>query len=178
MRDLVQSLTAVREKIAEHHRTMAKAMSDGFESSLKEILGRLSAIQIPQEYLTERWPSLSTLGRRGKFSNAAQRLETSLLRAAESVTSFGDSLHGSEGAKQVGMAVNDLSMKIKGRTEQFLKMTTTFEQSRADLDGQLISGLPSRCDRRLQWSPRVCRHSNMNCLSYRLLRYRLKSKPA
>ena len=66
----------------------------------------------------------------GKASNAAQRLETSLLRTAESVTSFGDSLHGSEGAKQVGMAVNDLSMKIKERTEQFLKMTTTFEQSR------------------------------------------------
>jgi hypothetical protein len=37
------------------------------------------------------------------------------------------------------MAVNDLSMKIKERTEQFLKMTTTFEQSRADLDNQLIN---------------------------------------
>jgi hypothetical protein len=141
MRDLVQSLTAVREKIAEQHRTMAKAMSDGFESSLKEILGRLSAIQIPQEYLTGEVAKLaSTLGRQGEsFQTAAQRLETSLLRAAESVTSFGDSLHGSEGAKQVGMAVNDLSMKIKERTEQFLKMTTTFEQSRADLDDQLIN---------------------------------------
>ena len=141
MRDLVQSLTAVREKIAEQHRTMAKAMSDGFESSLKEILGRLSAIQIPQECLTGEVAKLiSTLGKQGEsFQKAAQKLETNLLRAAETVMSFGDSLHGSEGAKQVGIAVNDLSTKIKERTEQFVKMTTAFEQNRAELDSQLSS---------------------------------------
>jgi len=141
MRDLVQSLSAVREKIAEQHRTMSKAMSDGFESSLKEILGRLSAIQIPQECLTGEVAKLvSTLGRQEEsFQKAAQRLETSLSRAAETVTSFGDSLHGSEGAKQVGIAVHDLSMRIKERTEQFLNMTTAFEQSRTELDNQLSS---------------------------------------
>ena len=141
MRDLVQSLSAVREKIAEQHRTMSKAMSDGFELSLKEILGRLSAIQIPQECLTGEVAKLvSTLGRQEEsFQKAAQRLETSLSRAAETVTSFGDSLHGSEGAKQVGIAVHDLSMRIKERTEQFLNMTTAFEQSRTELDNQLSS---------------------------------------
>jgi hypothetical protein len=141
MRDLVQSLSAVREKIAEQHRTMSKAMSDSFESSLKEILGRLSAIQIPQECLTGEVAKLvSTLGRQEEsFQKAAQRLETSLSRAAETVTSFGDSLHGSEGAKQVGIAVHDLSMRIKERTEQFLNMTTAFEQSRTELDNQLSS---------------------------------------
>ena len=141
MRDLVQSLSAVREKIAEQHRTMSKAMSDSLESSLKEILGRLSAIQIPQECLTGEVAKLvSTLGRQEEsFQKAAQRLETSLSRAAETVTSFGDSLHGSEGAKQVGIAVHDLSMRIKERTEQFLNMTTAFEQSRTELDNQLSS---------------------------------------
>ena len=141
MRDLVQSLIAVREELAEQHRTMANAMSESFESSLKEILGRLSAIQIPQECLTGEVAKLvSTLGKQGEsFQKAAQKLETSLMRSAETVTSFGDSLHGSEGAKQVGIAVNDLSTKIKERTEQFVKMTTAFEQNRAELDSQLSS---------------------------------------
>jgi uncharacterized coiled-coil DUF342 family protein len=141
LHDLVQSLTAVREKLTEQHRTMAKAMSEGFESSLKDILGRLSAIQIPQELLTGEVAKLvATLGKQEEsFDKAAQRLEKSLMHAAETVTLFGDSLDRSEGARQVGIAVNDLSNKIKERTEQFVKMTTTFEQGRAELDGQLNS---------------------------------------
>ncbi len=144
LHNLVQSLSAVREKLAEQHRTMAKAMGDGFESSLQQILSRLSAIQLPQELLTAEVAKLvATLGKQGEsVEKAAQRLEKSLMQAAETVTSFGDSLHGSEGAKQVGIAVNDLSSKIKERTEQFLKMTTALEQSRTELDSQLNS-LPS-----------------------------------
>jgi uncharacterized phage infection (PIP) family protein YhgE len=48
-------------------------------------------------------------------------------------------LYGSEGAQQVGIAVHDLSSKIKARTEQFAEMSTALEQSRRELDGQLSS---------------------------------------
>jgi hypothetical protein len=141
LHDLVQSLADVREKIVEQHQTMTKMMTAGFESSLKEILGRLAAIQIPQEILTTEVAKLvATLGKRGEdFEKAAQKLEKSLMQAAETVTSFGNSLYGSEGAKQVGVAVKDLSSKIKERTEQFLEMTTALERSRTELDSQLNS---------------------------------------
>lgn len=144
LQDLVKSLTDVRQKIVEQHQTMTKTMSAGFESSLKEILGRLAAIQIPQEVLTTEVARLvAILGKRGEdFEKAAERLQKSLMQAAETVTSFGESLYGSEGAKQVGDAVNELSHKIKERSEQFVKMTTTLENSRTELDNQ-FTGLQS-----------------------------------
>jgi predicted nucleic acid-binding Zn-ribbon protein len=139
--DLVQSLTDLRENIAEQHLTMAKLMTSSFESSLREILGRLSAIQVPQEILRAEVTKLvSALGKQGEgFEKAAQRLETSLLEAAETVTAFGNSLHGSEAATAVGTAINELSSKVKARTEQFVEMTTALEKSRSELDGQLNS---------------------------------------
>jgi uncharacterized coiled-coil DUF342 family protein len=144
LQDLVQSLTDVRQKITEQHQSMAKTMSAGLESSLNEILGRLAAIQIPQEILTTEVARLiDTLGKRGgEFEKAAERLEKSLMQAAETVTSFGESLYGSEGAKQVGDAVNELSRKIKERSEQFVEMTTALEKSRTELDSQ-FTGLQS-----------------------------------
>ena len=137
--DLVQSLAAVREKIADQHVRMAKATSEGFESSLREILGRVSAIHIPQEMLTAEVDKLAeVVGRRGEhFEQAAQGLEQRLRQAAETVTAFGDSLCGSEAGRQVAAAVNQLSVTIKERTEQFAEMTRALEQSRVELDGQL-----------------------------------------
>ena len=141
LHDLVRSLAEVREKIAERHRTMAHAMSEGLESSLHEILERLSAIQIPQELFTAEVTKLvAELGKQGQgCEQAAHRLETSLTHAAQTATAFGESLYGSEAAKQVGVAINDLSHKIKDRTEQFIEMTAALEKSRSELDGQLNS---------------------------------------
>jgi conjugal transfer/entry exclusion protein len=141
LQHLVQSLTDVRQKITEQHQSMTKTMSAGFESSLKEILGRLAAIQIPQEILaTEVARLVATLGKRGEdFEKAMEQLEKRLMQTAETVTSFGESLYGSEGAKQVGDAVNELSRKIKERSEQFFEMTTTLENSRTELDSQLTT---------------------------------------
>ena len=78
------------------------------------------------------------VGRRGEhFEQAAQGLEQRLRQAAETVTAFGDSLCGSEAGRQVAAAVNQLSVTIKERTEQFAEMTRALEQSRVELDGQL-----------------------------------------
>ena len=139
--DVVHSLAAVREKLVEQHGKMAKATSDGFESSLREILGRLSAIQVPQEMLTAQAGKLvAALGKQGEhFEKAAHHLETSLRQAADTVTAFGESLSGSEAANQVGVAIDTLSGKIRERTEQFAEMTTALEKSRAELDGHLQS---------------------------------------
>ena len=141
LHDLVRSLADVREKITEQQRTMTTMMSAGFESSLKDLLGRLAAIQIPQEILTTEVAKLvAALGKRGEdFEEAVQRLEKSLMQAAETVARFGDSLYGSEAAKRVGVAVTDLSRTIKERTDEFAKMNTALEASRAELDGQLNS---------------------------------------
>jgi chaperonin cofactor prefoldin len=141
LHDLVRSLAAVREKIAEQHRTMTTMMSASFESSLKDILGRLAAIQIPQEILTTEVAKLvAALGRREEdFEKAAQRLEKSLTQAAETVTRFGDSLYGSEGAKKVGVAVRELSSTIKQRTDEFVKMNMVLEASRTELESHLNS---------------------------------------
>jgi chaperonin cofactor prefoldin len=120
---------------------MTTMMSEGFESSLKDILGRLAAVQIPQEILTTEVAKLvAALGKRGEdFEEAVQRLEKSLMQAAETVTRFGDSLYGSEAAKRVGVAVNNLSGTIKERTDEFVKMNTALEASRTELDSQLNS---------------------------------------
>ena len=141
LHDLVRSLADVREKITEQQRTMTTMMSTGFESSLKDILGRLAAIQIPQEILTTEVAKLvAALGKRGEaFEKAAQRLDKSLTEAAETVTRFGDSLYGSEGAQRVGVAVTDLSRTIKERTDEFANMNTALEASRTELDSQLNS---------------------------------------
>jgi hypothetical protein len=55
------------------------------------------------------------------------------------VAAFGESLSTSEAAKQVGVAMNDLSGRITERTAQFVEMTTALEKSRTELDGQLNS---------------------------------------
>jgi len=141
LQDLVRSLADVRETITEQQRTMTTTMSAGFESSLKDILGRLAAIQIPQEILTTEVAKLiAALGKRGEdVEEAVQKLVKSLMQATDTVTRFGDSVYGSEAAKRIGVAVNDLSSTIKDRTEEFVKMTMTLETSRAELDSQLNS---------------------------------------
>jgi chaperonin cofactor prefoldin len=141
LHDLVRSLADVREKITEQQRTMTTAMSAGFESSLKDILGRLAAIRIPQEILTTEVAKLvAALGKRGEdVEEAVQRLEKSLMQTAETVTRFGDSLYGSEAVKKVGAAVTDLSRTIKERSDEFVTMNTALEASRAELDTQLNS---------------------------------------
>lgn len=141
LQDLVRSLEDVRETITEQHRTMTTMMSAGFESSLKDILGRLAAIQIPQEILTTEVSKLiAALGKRGEdVEVAVQKLVKSVMQATETVTRFGDSLYGSEAAKRIGVAVNDLSRTIKDRAEEFVKMTTALETSRTELDSQLNS---------------------------------------
>jgi chromosome segregation ATPase len=125
--DLVRSLADVREMIAEEYRTMANTMRESFE--------------IPHEMLTAEVTKLAaTLEIQGEgFERAAQRLETSLIRATDTATAIGDSLHASDALKQVGAAINELSGKIKDRSEQFVHMTTALEKSRAELDGQLHS---------------------------------------
>ena len=139
--DLMQSLVDVRERISEEYQKMTAIMSAGFESSLKDVLGRLAAIQFPHEILSAEVAKLvAALGKQGEdFEKAAHRLEKSLTQAAETVTSFGDALDGSEAAKQVGVAINELSSKIKERTEEFVGMTTALEKSRTELDTQLDS---------------------------------------
>ncbi|HMU54505.1 MAG TPA: hypothetical protein PKA61_05845 [Nitrospira sp.] len=144
LHDLVRSLSDVREKLAEQQFAMSKTMTAGLESSVKDMLGRLSTMQMPQEILTAEVSKLiAAMGRRGdSFEAAAQKLEDGLAKTAETVASFGESLYGAEGVGQVEAAVNELSDTLKQRTEQFLAMTTAFERSRAELDGQL-DGLQS-----------------------------------
>jgi len=57
LQDLVEALQDVRVKISEQQRTMTTTLSAGFETSVKEILGRLAAIQIPQEIRRLKWPN-------------------------------------------------------------------------------------------------------------------------
>lgn len=139
--DFMESLVDVRERISEEYQKMTAMMSAGFESSLKDIVGRLAAIQIPQDIITKEVTKLvAALGKRGEdFEEAVQRLEKSLMQAAETVTRFADSLYGSEAAKRIGVAVNELSSAIKERTDQFGKMNTALEASRTELDSQLNS---------------------------------------
>jgi chromosome segregation ATPase len=108
---------------------MTATMSAGFESSF----------HIPQEMLmTEAAKLVAALGKRGDDVEAAvQKLETSLMQASDTVSRFGDSLYGSEAAKRIGAAVNDLSTTIKNRTDEFINMTTALEHSRTELDRQL-----------------------------------------
>ena len=129
LKDLVGSLRDVREKLTEQHRTMTATMSAGFESSF----------HIPQEMLTTEAAKLvAALRKRGDDVEAAvQTLETSVMQAADTVSRFGESLYGSEAAKRIGAAVNDLSTTIKERTDEFANMTTALEHSRTELDRQL-----------------------------------------
>lgn len=120
---------------------MTTMMSAGFESSLKDMLGRLAAIEIPQDILTtEVAKVVGALEKRGEdFEAAAKRLDKNLIQAAETLTRLGDSLYGSEAAKRVEAAVSDLSSMIKARTDEFVKMNTALEASRTELDRQLNS---------------------------------------
>jgi chromosome segregation ATPase len=128
---------------------MTTMMSTGFESSLKEMLGRLAAIQIPQDLLTTEVGKLvAALGQRGEdVEQAVQQLEKKLAQAADTVTKLGDSLYGSEAAKRIGMAVNELSATIRDRTQELADMTTVLESSRTELESQLHSmqSLRSAC---------------------------------
>jgi chaperonin cofactor prefoldin len=141
LQNLVRSLQDVREKVTEQHRAMAAMVSAGFESSVKDMLGRLAAIQIPQEILTTEVAKLiAALGKRGEdVDQAVHTLEKSVMQAADTVTRFGDSLYGSEAAKQMGSAVNDLCTTITARTNEFAAMTTTLGHSHAELETQLDS---------------------------------------
>lgn len=141
LHQLVRSLDEVRGKIAEHHRTMTTTMTAGFESAVKEILDRLAATQIPQDMLTAEVTKLmAALGKRGAdLEQAVQQLEYSVMQAADTVTRLGDSLYGSEAAKRIGIAVNELSNTIQDRTQEFGKMTAALESSRTELEGQLTS---------------------------------------
>jgi len=139
--DLMKSLVDVRERLSEEYRTLTTMMSAGFESSLKDIVGRLAAIEIPQDILTtEVAKVVGTLEKRGEdFEEAVQRLENSLMQTAETVTRFGDSLYGIEAAKRVDVAVSELSSTIKERADEFGKMNTALEASRTELESQLKS---------------------------------------
>jgi chromosome segregation ATPase len=139
--DLMKSLVDVRERLSEEYRTLTTMMSAGFESSLKDIVGRLAAIEIPQDILTtEVAKVVGTLEKRGEdFEEAVQRLENSLMQTAETVTRFGDSLYGAEAAKRVDVAVSELSSTIKERADEFGKMNTALEASRTELESQLKS---------------------------------------
>jgi hypothetical protein len=141
LQDLVESLQDVRVKISEQQRTMTATLSAGFETSVKEILGRLAAIQIPQEILmTEVAKLVAALGKQGADVEAAvHTLQESVRQAAGTVTRFGDSLYGSDAAKRIGAAVNELSTTITERTHEFATMTTALECSRTELDSQLTS---------------------------------------
>lgn len=141
LHDLVRSLANVRETIAEQHRTMAHTVGARLESSLQEIVDRLSGIKIPQELLAAEVTKLvAALRKQGEgFEQASHRLQAALTQAAQTATAYGESLYGSEAAQQVGRAIHDLSEKIKARTEQFAQMTGSLERSRSDLAGQLES---------------------------------------
>ncbi|MBD0315334.1 MAG: hypothetical protein ICV75_01470 [Nitrospiraceae bacterium] len=138
---LLRSLDDVRDKLADQHRTMATAMSAGLESSLKEVLGRLSAMQIPEEMLTaEVAKVIAALGKREEdVEQAVQQLTQSLAHAADTVTRFGESLYGSDVAQRMGSAVDELSHTIRGRAEEVANMATALETSRTELESQLIS---------------------------------------
>lgn len=144
LQNLVRSLQEAREKITEQHRTMTTTMSASLESSLQDVVGRLAAIHIPQDMLTTEVAELvAALGKRGHdVEEAVQKLETSVTQAADTVTRFGESLYGSETAKRIGAAVNELSTTIKERTDEFAGMTRALESSRTELDSQL-NGLQS-----------------------------------
>jgi hypothetical protein len=142
LHELVRSLEEVQATVTEQHRTMTTMMSERVESSLQDILGRLAGIQIPQETVltTEIAKLVVTLGQRGKdVGEAVDQLEKSVTQAADTVTRFGDSLYESDAAKAIGLAVNELSSTIKERTEEFLTMAASLEQSRTELDRQLTS---------------------------------------
>jgi hypothetical protein len=139
LHDLVGSLADVRETIAVQHRSMSKTVNERLESSVQEVLGRLSAMAIPQERLTAEVTRLMTaLGKqREGCEQAAHRLETTLTQAAQTTAAFGESLCGSEAAKDIGGAIHELSRTIKHRTEQFVEMTGSLEKSRSELEVQL-----------------------------------------
>jgi predicted nucleic acid-binding Zn-ribbon protein len=139
LQDFVRSLEDARESIRQQHGTMTTMISDGFESSLNDILGRLATVQIPQESLTTEVAKLVRALRKGgeDVEEAMQRLKTDLMQAAKTATQFGESLYGSEAAKRIAATVNELSSTIKERTDEFVSMTSALECSRSELDSQL-----------------------------------------
>lgn len=141
LQDLVRSLRDVRDKIAEQHRTMTTRLSADFEASLKDVLGRLAAVQVPQDILTTEVVKLvAALGKQGEdVEQAVHKLEQSVMQAADHVTRFGDSLYGSEAATRMGAAVNALSTMIKERTDELATMTSTLGSSHGELERQLES---------------------------------------
>ncbi len=141
LQKFVRSLEDARERIAEQHRTMTTMMTDGFDSSLNDILGRLATIQIPQETLTAEVAKLAGALRKGgeDVEEAMQRLKADVMQAAKTATQFGESLYGSQAAKQMAATVHELSTTIKERTHEFVNMTSALESSRSELASQLRS---------------------------------------
>jgi chaperonin cofactor prefoldin len=141
LHEFVRSLEDARERIAEQHRTMTTMMTDGFDSSLNDILGRLATIQIPQETLTAEVAKLIGALRKGgeDVEEAMQRLKADVMQAAKSATQFGESLYASQAAKQMAATVHELSTTIKERTHEFVNMTSALDSSRSELESQLRS---------------------------------------
>ena len=132
------TVTDVRDKITEQQRTMTTTMSAGFESSLKDILGRLAAIQIPQEILTTEVAKLvAALGNGEDVEEAVQTLQ----EESDASGRYRDPVWGFVvwiGSREANWsAVNELSTTIKERTNEFANMNTALEGSRTELDSQL-----------------------------------------
>lgn len=144
LQELVHALGDVRDTLAEQQRVMTMTINERVDASVREILGRLSAIEVPHDMLTTEVARLtSALGKRGEdVEQAVRRLEKSLAEAAHTVTQLGDSLYGSEAARRIALAVQELSGTIQERTQQLAKMTTVLESSRTELEGHLTS-MPS-----------------------------------
>ena len=97
---------------------MTSTMSAGLESSLKEMLERLAAIQTPQEMLTTEVTTLmAALGKREKeVEQAVQQCKKSLStsgRYGDRIRRFVVRVRGREANRS---AVNDLSKTIHERT--------------------------------------------------------------
>ncbi len=141
LHEVVRALGEVRATLAEQQQAMTTTVNERLEASVKEILGRLAAVQVPHDQLTTEVARLTaSLGKRGgEVEQAVQHLENTLAHAARTVASLGESLSGSEAAKRVGQAAEELAGAIQASTQQLAKVTTVLERSQAELEGQLKS---------------------------------------
>lgn len=138
--DLMQALVDVRERISEEYRAMTTMMGAGIESSLKDMLGRLAAVEIPQDLLTTEVAKLiAALGKRGEEVEAAvQLLEKSVMQAADNLTRLGTSLCESEAAMRMETALNELSHAIQERRQEFGNLSAALENGRTELESQFV----------------------------------------
>lgn len=144
LQELLRALGDVRATLAEQQRALTLSVNERVEASVQETLGRLAAIEVPHEQLSAEVARLTSALRKrgGDVEQAVQQLEKGLAAAAHTVTQAGDSLYGSEAARRIGQAVEELSGTLHERTRQLATMTAVLESSRTELEGQLTS-LPS-----------------------------------